>query len=155
MTYEEYKSFGGTLDETAFNEMEFEARNLIDWYTFNRLQNQDKYPEAVKRCIFKLIRLKLEQLQALSISDNDTSIFTSKSGTNSGIAIQSQSNDGVSVSYNTISAAEALEGTKSEMINTIKNYLGGVYNKAGLKLTYRGMYPGEEALYFDANNEVI
>ena len=41
ITYEQYKNYGGTLDEATFNEYEFEARSWVNWYTFNRLENDD------------------------------------------------------------------------------------------------------------------
>ena len=41
LTYEEYENMGGkTLEETAFEQFEFEARAHIDWWTFSRLQNE-------------------------------------------------------------------------------------------------------------------
>ena len=39
LAYEDYQNMGGTLDETAFNDFEFEAETIVDWYTFNRLHN--------------------------------------------------------------------------------------------------------------------
>ena len=62
LTYEEYQNFGGTLDETAFNDIEFEAEAHIDWYTFNRLWKQTEYPERLKKCMFHIIRLLERQL---------------------------------------------------------------------------------------------
>ena len=41
LTYDEYNTLGGqALEETAFNQLEFEARTQIDWWTFGRLKNQ-------------------------------------------------------------------------------------------------------------------
>ena len=42
LTYEEYKSLGGTLDLMPFNLLEFEARKEIDKRTFGRLVNLEK-----------------------------------------------------------------------------------------------------------------
>lgn len=135
LTYEEYKDMGGTLNETAFNNVEFEARALIDWYTFNRLQNDTIYPEAVKRCVFNLVNIASKKQQAFSLGQDNEGNITS--------AISSQSNDGVSISYNTMNASEAFKVSKNEMITVINQYLQGVTNELGRKLLYRGLYPGE------------
>ena len=58
-------------------------------------------------------------------------------------AISSQSNDGVSVSYNVLSASEAYKLCEDEVGNTVKRYLNDVTNELGRKLLYRGLYPGE------------
>ena len=99
LTYEEYIEFGGddsALDETAFENLEFEARTQIDWWTFGRLKNETTYPEAVKRCMFKLIELLDKQQKVLMVDavDEDGNI---KAG-----LMAHQSNDGVSSTYNVI-----------------------------------------------------
>jgi hypothetical protein len=55
LTYEEYRSLGGTLDLTPFNLLEFEARRKIDTRTQNRLKNEKTIPQEVKLCIYNLI----------------------------------------------------------------------------------------------------
>lgn len=55
LTYEEYKALGGTLDLTPFNLLEFEAKNLIDLRTQNRLIDIKEIPQKVKICAFHLI----------------------------------------------------------------------------------------------------
>lgn len=134
LTYVEYQSMGGTLDETAFNNFEFEARSVIDWYTFNRLKKETEYPEEVKRCIFKLIEMVQAKNTSLSLGDD---------GSGSTTAIASQSNDGVSISYNVMSASRLFDNAKSEMKATIQQYLNGVVNSLGHRLLYRGVYPDE------------
>ena len=136
LTYEEYQNMGGTLDETAFDDLEFEAETSINWYTFNRLQNDTEYPEALKRCVYALI--KLTALKANAAAVGDTGDESQSTG-----AIASQSNDGVSVSYNVLSASEAYKLAEDEGGNTVKKYLNGVTNELGRKLLYRGLYPGE------------
>ena len=61
LTFDEYLTFGGTLEEAAFDNLEFEARTVIDWWTYNRLQNDTEYPEAVKRCMYKLITMIIQK----------------------------------------------------------------------------------------------
>lgn len=137
LLYSEYVNMGGTLDETLFNELEFEAETQVDWYTFNRLQNEKELPERLKRCMYALINLIYKVQQASLLGDDgsgDSSINA---------AVASQSNDGVSISYNVVSAKDAVELSKSEIEDTIQKYLQGVMNSLGRKVLYRGLYPGE------------
>lgn len=146
LTYDEYQEYGGTLDETTFNDFEFEAESIINWYTFDRLKNETDYPEAVKRCIYRLIymaKLKADAMQLGMLVST-----TGETSNNSSPAIQSQSNDGVSISYNVLSASElfnvlAAKTKGSEVDQIIQRYLQGIKNSLGRKLLYRGFYPGE------------
>ena len=136
LTFEEYQSMGGTLDETAFDDFEFEARTQIDWYTFNRLQNETTLPEAVKRCMYSLIKLLQDKQQAMLVGG-----VSADGSTQAGIA--SQSNDGVSVSFNTLSARDLVDMSKGVIEDTVQRYLQGVMNSLGQKVLYRGVYPNE------------
>lgn len=136
LTYDEYTQLGGsTLEETAFEQLEFEASAIIDWWTFNRLRKQTEYPEAVKRCMFKLISLLQDKQRATAVDP------TSENAIKPSIA--SESNDGVSTSYNTLSAKEAVDTIQKEVDQTIQTYLMGVRNSLGHNLLYRGVYPNE------------
>lgn len=137
LLYDEYKDMGGYLEETAFAELEFEARAQIDYWTFNRLQNEEEQSEAVKRCMYRLINL-IHDMQTAGIVDTQGS---GETGTQAGIA--SQSNDGVSISYNVLSASEVVSNNKEQIADCIKQYLGAVKNSLGQKVLYRGLYPGE------------
>ena len=138
LSYDDYQEYGGTLDETAYNQLEFEARTVIDWWTFNRLQKEETYPEAVKRCIYKLVQL---------IHDKQTSMVvgvgTSSNNSSIQAGIASESNDGVSTSYNTLSAKDAVDTIQDELKATISMYLSSVRNSLGHRLLYRGVYPDE------------
>lgn len=57
LTYEEYQSLGGTLEETPFNIAEFYSRKEIDLRTKNRLIGVEEIPEEVKLCTYNLINL--------------------------------------------------------------------------------------------------
>ena len=140
LTYEEYQEVGGTLEETDFNYYAYEAESYIDWYTFNRLHNSTTIPAAVKRCEVYLIGLIQERLSALGVSNADTSGGSAGDVLKS---IMSQSNDGVSVSYNALAARDATSLLSQEIGQTIQRYLQGVTNELGRKLLYRGLYPGE------------
>ena len=136
LTYAEYQNMGGTLDESAFNDLEFQAECEVDWYTFNRLQTEEEFPTALKRCMYSLIKLINEQQQAYIVNPVDSS-----GNIQAGIA--SQSNDGVSTSFNTLSAQSAAELIKAKIEDTIKKQLASVTNSLGRKVLYRGLYPGE------------
>lgn len=136
LTYIEYVEMGGTLDETAFDDLSFEAESIIKWWTFNRLDKEETIPKEVKKCMFKLISLINDKQQAM-IVDIQSSDGTVQAG------IASESNDGVSTSYNTLSASEAVETFQTAIESTIGKYLQGVRNSLGHKLLYRGIYPDE------------
>lgn len=137
LNYDEFQNYGGTLDETTFNEYSFEAESLINYWTFNRLIEDTEVSENVKRCTYKLISLIKQKADALTLgaSVDDTNA--------SSAAITSQSNDGVSISYNALSASQLLENSKTEFEDTIKRYLQGVRNSLGQLVLYRGIYPNE------------
>lgn len=138
LTYEEYQEYGGALDETTFNDLEFQAEVQIDWYTFNRLQNDEIVNERVKKCVYMLMNLLQAKMiaSALPLQDGSTNTQTQA-------GIIQQSNDGVSIMYNTRSAEEVLKNSQIEIANCIKLCLQGVTNNLGRKVLWRGIYPDE------------
>lgn len=136
LTYAEYRQMGGTLDETTFDDLEFEAEALVNWYTFNRLKNDTNFPEELKRLMKYLINLMQAKNSVVGSSANGS---TAGAGAN----ITSQSNDGVSISYNVLNASELAQTCKQEAAEAIDKYLQGVMNEAGRLLLYRGVYPNE------------
>ena len=137
LTYDEYIAMGGaTLEETAFNNLEFEARATIDWWTFNRLQNEESYPEPVKRCMFVLIDMIRAKQDAMNTGA--TGNADSKKG-----GLIKESNDEVLAEYNVISARSAVDLLKQDIEVTVRQYLQGVRNSLGQKVLYRGIYPNE------------
>lgn len=151
LSFNEYIEMGGTLDEAAFNDFEFEAEMLINWYTFNRLKNDTEFPVEVKRCVYRLIQLAKLKADALILGNQQTITtievdgVVTKTTTETTAPIASQSNDGVSISYNTISAADIfkqLNSTKNNenpIYEQIKLYLNGVVNSRGQHVLYRGL----------------
>lgn len=137
LTYEEYTTMGGTLDEATFNFLAFDAQTFIDWYTFNRLQGETDIPDRVKQCMFFLIKLIETKMNLL------TPDVSGSNGLNANAQLMSQSNDGVSVQYSVLHADEIYHNSKTEIDEAIKRYLNGVVNSLGRKLLYRGLYPGE------------
>jgi hypothetical protein len=139
LTYDEYMTMGGNaLEETAFQQLEFEARTVIDWWTFNRLQKEETYPEAVKRCMFRLVSLIRDKQASMIVN-----VSTNAEISNVQAGIASESNDGVSTSYNTLSAKDAVDAIQDAIKDTITMYLTGVKNSLGHRLLYRGVYPNE------------
>ena len=145
LTYDEYADYGGTLDESAFEMYEFEAASKIDYYTFDRLKKgngfsgqSDTVKEAVKRCEYRIITLLQLRDSAVVISGDESNDSTSSTA-----GIASQSNDGVSISYNVLSASEASKKVDTELDIAIKKYLGSCRNSLGQKLLYRGIYEDE------------
>ena len=134
LTFLEYQSMGGTLDETSFAHLEFQAEAQINYSTFSRLKKDKVIPDEVKRLTYYLVDLLQKKADAFSLGKGDSSANTH---------ITSQSNDGVSVSYNGLAPSDLIELCKADFLNAIRSYLDGVTNEAGHKLLYRGIYPGE------------
>ena len=84
LTYEEYKSLGGTLGEMPFNILELKARQIINERTQNRLKNIEEIPQEVKICVYDLINT----MNKYNLSNNSTSSN-----------ISSENTDGYSVTY--------------------------------------------------------
>lgn len=84
LSYEEYKSLGGTLGEMPFNILELKARQIINERTQNRLKNVEKIPQEVKACVYDLIQI----INKYNNSNNSTSSN-----------ISSENTDGYSVTY--------------------------------------------------------
>lgn len=113
LAYDEYEELGGSLAETPFNILEFEARKKIDERTFGRLKGIKKIPIEVKMCVYVLINT----LESYSIG------LTSSRNKN----IASESTDGYSVSYASGSQVQEIVKAKSvELNDIIMSYLSGV-----------------------------
>ena len=141
ITYEEYTTMGGTLDETLFNTLRLDAQGYIDWHTFNRLWKDEwrteDIMERVKICMCQLINL-------LNVTNNMLApSVQSTGGINVNAQVSTQSNDGVSTTYAVFTADVLYEKAKKEIDGSIDRYLSGVMNNAGRKLLYRGLYPNE------------
>lgn len=152
LTYEQYTEMGGTLDETAFNDFEYEAESYVNWYTFRRLVGEAEYPEELTRCMYRLIMLAKLKADTLLLGKQTTVTVDGEGNTATtevSTYIKGQSNDGVSIDYNAIDAGNLFEllssSKKGNVIETtIKQYLSGIRRKSDNRLlTYRGMYPDE------------
>lgn len=113
LEYDEYEELGGSIAETPFNILEFEARRKIDERTFGRLKGMENIPLEVKMCTFALINTL------------NTYSMDSTSSRNKNIA--SESTDGYSVSYASGSQVQEIVKSKSAELNEIiRTYLLGV-----------------------------
>lgn len=115
LTYNEYIGLGGTLEQTPFNLLEFEARKIIDTETQNRLVNLETQIEEVKRCVFALIN-------ELKNQENEKNISSESVGS-------------YSVSYNNATSQD-----KMRNIHTIVfTYLVNCITPDGVPYLYRGV----------------
>ena len=121
LTYAEYKALGGTLAETPFKILEFEARQNVDKYTFGRLKELETQNNEVKLCIYKLIGL-LDSYNSQEIQ-------------NKGVA--SENTDGYSISYQTPST-NFTEAKNSELQGIVKEYLVDCKLEDGTPYLYCG-----------------
>ena len=107
LTYEEYKSLGGTLGEMPFNILEFKCRKIIDNLTFNRLTNLKTQIQEVKMCIYDMINISSKYEQTSNKQAQ---------------GITSESIDGYSVSYGSINA-EQEKARELELQGCVRDYL--------------------------------
>ena len=112
LTYAEYQALGGTLEETPFNVLEYEARKQINIRTQNRLVNEESQTDEVKLCVFHLI----EKINSYS-----------NASSNASGNIASESTDGYSISYvNATQISEIVKSKNVELDDIIMNDLYGV-----------------------------
>ena len=122
LTYEEYKSLGGTLGEVPFNILELKARQVINERTQNRLKGVEEIPQEVKICVYDLI----QTMNKYNTSNNSTSSN-----------ISSENTDGYSVTYK--SGTEMTAEQKAQYEDVMLTDLYGV------------IVNGETILYLGAN----
>ena len=95
LTYEEYRSLGGTLDQTSFDLLEFEAQNRVNLRTQNRLKNETTIPKEVKLCIYNLINtlITYENDQNRNIESEHVGEYSINYGSNIKKIIQNKGNE--------------------------------------------------------------
>ena len=115
LTYAEYKSLGGTLEETPFNLLEYEVRRKIDARTLNRIKDStSNIPQEVKLCEYCLINSIDKYQKAGSEISNIGNV-------------KSENIDGYSISYTTTSEiSEIIKSKEEEVDDIITTYLSGV-----------------------------
>ena len=106
LTYSEYTALGGTLIAQApFNLLEYNARKIIDKYTFNRFIDATK-PEELKVCMLKLMEL---------LTSYEKSLTQNK-------AVSSENIDGYSVTYNN-NGKLVIDAKNNEIKDILSTYL--------------------------------
>ena len=106
LTYSEYQALGGTLTETPFKILEYEARQNVDKYTYGRLKELQTQNQETKLCIFKLI----------GVLDSYNKQETQNKG------VSSESIDGYGISYLAPSTS-VIQAKNSELQGIVKEYL--------------------------------
>lgn len=122
LTYAEYQGYGGTVDQTAFDNLEFKARKRIDHLTDCRVRDHMAViSEAVKRCMLSLIEM-----------ENAVGIETQASTP----VKASFSTDGYSESYANVITSET-SGARMDTLATTMLY--GELDDEGVPLLYLGV----------------
>lgn len=113
LEFVEYEELGGSLNETPFNILEFEARRKIDERTFERLKLLEEQPIEVKMCMFALINSINSYNNAYQNSNNRN--------------VASESVGSYSVSYASGTQIQEIINSKNvEIEEIIRTYLMGV-----------------------------
>ena len=58
LTYDEYRQWGGTLDENDFALLEIRCRKRVDRWTLGRLMEADSVPLVVKQVMMGLVQME-------------------------------------------------------------------------------------------------
>lgn len=106
LTYDEYTELGGNLTEMPFNLLEFDARQVIDKYTFGRLKELATQVDDVKICVYRLI----------NALDSYNKIIEGNS------AVTSENTDGYSVSYSKVNSKD-VDAKNNVLRDIVKIYL--------------------------------
>ena len=110
LSYADYESMGGTLDEAAFNSFERKARYLINSQAGgrcgDRISQLAELPECVKDCVYELV-----------------AFFDINNAVDKQISSESQSQGGTSESISYVAKTDAELTAQAEGI--IKDYFYG------------------------------
>lgn len=124
--FNEYEDMGGTLAVEDFERAYRRARAELDYRTFGRLRNETCVSDNVKQCMVEMI----------DVCAAGYAMYGAPDGVQ---AVQSMSNDGVSVSYATASLTDWFEKIYPSRVRAIIDmYLADERNSAGVCLLYRG-----------------
>ena len=113
LPYDQYQTYGGKLEESAFMVYFYDARKKVDSFTFGRIK-------ALTEPIGRLLTRLTDILAANDISKEKVS---------------SWSNDGVSESYSQVSSQDV----EKQMNQLIREYLANETDENGTPLLYLGV----------------
>lgn len=125
LSYDEYVDLGGTLGAVEFGALEADAEGYIDRYTHGRLKAEEHIPASVKPCAKKIICL-----------------LESQKGKEGQSIISTESNDGVSVSYNTLDPERAETLLQNKIKSAVYLYLAYERDSTGTPLIFGGVVDG-------------
>lgn len=115
LTYEEYKTRGGTLEDAAFSRFAFGAEQTIRRVTFGRVDGMQKVPESVKWLVFELVGMAEQATENANLSGEKVGEW--------------------SKSYEVVTEAERKAKTNA----LIRNYLASETDDNGVPLLYLGV----------------
>lgn len=122
LTYEEYRDYGGTLDEAAFGPAEYRARKRIDELTDGRVARMREVPEGVKLAVLLVINTE-GAVGPEALAD--------------GPAVAAFNSDGYSERYEGASARiAAVEG---QLNAGLRRLLSWIWDDRGVPLLFRGV----------------
>lgn len=121
LTYDEYKTLGGSAPAADFALLEFKARKRIDYLTASRVQNMAQVPQAVKMCMLSIITV-------------DSAAGAEAQATKP--VVTSFNTDGYSESYGKAMSAQDASVSINRLIKT---GLYGENDDNGVPLLYRGV----------------
>ncbi len=119
LTFEEYKSMGGTLEETAFNRNIIRVFSEVDGRTKRRIRKMATIPNEVKALCVDLV-------EYYSFNKSVGAVVSSKS-VSAGPVSESES-------Y----AVKSSEDAMFDIEDLFNTYLGSVADDNGVPLLYRG-----------------
>lgn len=115
LTYEEYKTRGGTLEDAAFSRFAFGAEQTIRRATFGRVDGMQKVPESVKWLVFELVGMAEQAAENANLSSEKVGEW--------------------SKSYEVVTEADRQAKTNA----LIRNYLASETDDNGIPLLYLGV----------------
>ena len=119
LTYEEYKSMGGELNEAAFLRNVDRACGFVDIHTQSRLQSVLEVSTRVKACVRDLVEYLANNLS-------------------SGKSVTSKSQSAGGVSESESYETKTTDEINAEMLNIVYDYLASEADDCGTPLMYRG-----------------
>ena len=124
LTYSEYAAYGGELEQADFERAEYAAERAVRNYTFNRIDNMQTIPEAVKRLLYELV----------TVNANTANIRTAEN------AVRSFNTDGYSESYG--SSVSSYADVETQTGDLIRQDLLSELDDSGVPLLYCGADQG-------------
>lgn len=122
LTYEQYREWGGTMDEAAFVPAEIRARARVDALTQGRVGRMASVPEQVRAAMLEIIRVD--------------GVFSPAAQAEAPVAV-SFNTDGYAESYG--SARDRTACAERELNRSVLTLLDGVTDDAGAPLCFAGV----------------